>query len=307
MAKENNIITSMRGIIPSLHTPFSKDNKIDLCSLKKLIDHTISTGCAGMLVGAVAGENSSLSINEKKLIIKESIRYNENRIPTIVSCSAKEQKDRIALSILAKEAGAEWILCQVPDNVYGDELLECFQQIAEVGPKYLMIQDLSWTDNGMRDEDILMLYNKIKKFKGLKIEVLNAGPKYTRVLEATNNEIHLSGGWAIMGMMEALHRGVHAFIPSTMEILYNRIYNLFVANKFEEAKNLFYEMLPTLSFAHQHIDISIKFYKTLRVKEEIFATNFCRSPIKDFDKFQNDEAESHINKIFKLQNNLLNN
>jgi 4-hydroxy-tetrahydrodipicolinate synthase len=297
----------MRGIIPSLHTPFSKDNKIDLCSLKKLIDHTISTGCAGMLVGAVAGENSSLSINEKKLIIKESIRYNENRIPTIVSCSAKEQKDRIALSILAKEAGAEWILCQVPDNVYGDELLECFQQIAEVGPKYLMIQDLSWTDNGMRDEDILMLYNKIKKFKGLKIEVLNSGPKYTRVLEATNNEIHLSGGWAIMGMMEALHRGVHAFIPSTMEILYNRIYNLFVANKFEEAKNLFYEMLPTLSFAHQHIDISIKFYKTLRVKEEIFATNFCRSPIKDFDKFQNDEAESHINKIFKLQNNLLNN
>jgi 4-hydroxy-tetrahydrodipicolinate synthase len=260
-----------------------------------------------MLVGAVAGENSSLSINEKKLIIKESIRYNGNRIPTIVSCSAKEQKDRIALSILAKEAGAEWILCQVPDNVYGDELLECFQQIAEVGPKYLMIQDLSWTDNGMRDEDILMLYNKIKKFKGLKIEVLNAGPKYTRVLEATNNEIHLSGGWAIMGMMEALHRGVHAFIPSTMEILYNRIYNLFVANKFEEAKNLFYEMLPTLSFAHQHIDISIKFYKTLRVKEEIFATNFCRSPIKDFDKFQNDEAESHINKIFKLQNNLLNN
>jgi 4-hydroxy-tetrahydrodipicolinate synthase len=307
LAKESEIITSMRGIIPSLHTPFSKDNKIDLQSLKKLIDHTISSGCAGMLVGAVAGENSSLSFNEKKLIIKESIRYNSNRIPTIVSCSAKEQKDRIALSLLAKEAGAEWVLCQVPENIYGNELLECFQQIAEVGPKYMMIQDLSWTDNGMRDEDILMLYNNIKKFKGLKIEVLNSGPKYTRVLEATNNEIHLSGGWAIMGMMEALHRGVHAFIPSTMEILYNRIYNLFIANKFEEAKNLFYEMLPTLSFAHQHIDISIKFYKTLRVKEEIFATNFCRSPIKDFDKFQNDEAESHINKIFKLQNNLLNN
>ena len=307
MAKESEIITSMKGIIPSLHTPFSKDNKIDLQSLKKLIDHTISSGCVGMLVGAIAGENSSLSFNEKKLIIKESIRYNSNRIPTIVSCSAKEQKDRIALSLLAKEAGAEWVLCQVPENIYGNELLECFQQIAEVGPKYMMIQDLSWTDNGMRDEDILMLYNNIKKFKGLKIEVLNSGPKYTRVLEATNNEIHLSGGWAIMGMMEALHRGVHAFIPSTMEILYNRIYNLFVANKFEEARKLFYEMLPTLSFAHQHIDISIKFYKTLRVKERIFETHFCRSPIKDFDKFQNDEAESHINKIFKLQNNLLNN
>ena len=143
MVKEPELITSMRGIIPSLHTPFSKDNKIDLNSLKKLIDHTISSGCAGMLVGAVAGENASLSFDEKMLIINETISYNQNRIPTIVSCSAKAQKDRVALSILAKEAGAEWILCQAPDNMFGKQLLECFQEIADVGPKYLMIQDLS--------------------------------------------------------------------------------------------------------------------------------------------------------------------
>ena len=51
----------MRGIIPSLHTPFNEKNKIDIPSLRKLIDHTIATGCSGMLVGAVAGENSSLT------------------------------------------------------------------------------------------------------------------------------------------------------------------------------------------------------------------------------------------------------
>ena len=307
MVKEPEFITSMRGIIPSLHTPFSKDNEIDLYSLKKLIDHTISSGCTGMLVGAVAGENASLSFDEKMFMINETISYNQNRIPTIVSCSANEQKDRVALSILAKEAGAEWILCQAPDNMFGKQLLESFQEIADVGPKYLMIQDLSWSDNGMKDEDILMLHNQIKKFKGLKIEVLNSGPKYTRILEATNNQIHLSGGWAIMGMIEALHRGVHAFIPSTMEILYNKIYKLFIERKFEKARNLFYEMLPALSFAHQHIDISIKFYKTLRVREGIFDSNFCRLPIKDFDQIQNDEAKIHLDKIIKLQNNLSNN
>ena len=261
MVKEPEFITSMRGIIPSLHTPFSKDNKIDLNSLKKIIDHTISSGCAGMLVGAVAGENASLSFDEKMLIINETISYNQNRIPTIVSCSAKEQKDRVALSILAKEAGAEWILCQAPDNMFGKQLLECFQEIADVGPKYLMIQDLSWSDNGMKDEDILMLHNQIKKFKGLKIEVLNSGPKYTRILEATNNQIHLSGGWAIMGMIEALHRGVHAFIPSTMEILYNNIYKFFMEKKFEKARNLFYEMLPALSLLINILIFQLNFIK----------------------------------------------
>ena len=307
MVNGNEIISSMRGIIPSLHTPFSKDNKIDIDSLKKLIDHTILSGCAGMLVGAVAGENSSLSFEEKKILIRESIIYNRSRVPLIVSCSAKEQKDRIALSLLAKEAGAEWFLCQAPDNLSGEELLKCFLEISEVGPEHLMIQDLSWTDNGMKDEDILNLYKNIKKFKALKIEVLHSGPKYSRVLQATNNQLHLSGGWAIMGMIEALQRGVHAFIPSTMEILYNSIYSFFVQNKFEKARNLFFEILPTLSFAHQHIDISIRFYKLLRKREGIFETSICRPPIGDFDKYQNEEAQFHIEKIIKLQNKLLNN
>ena len=64
--KGKKIISGLRGIIPSLHTPFLEDNSLDLNSLKKLIDHTIISGCSGMLVGAVAGETSSLSIDEKQ-------------------------------------------------------------------------------------------------------------------------------------------------------------------------------------------------------------------------------------------------
>ena len=301
MDKEKKIITGLRGIIPSLHTPFCNENKVDICSLKKLIDHTVATNCSGMLIGAVAGENSSLTFNEKNRIIDECLSYNNNRIPTIISCSANNQKDRIALSKFAKEAGADWILCQTPDNVSGNELLQCFNEIAEVGPNNLMIQDLSWVDNGISDEDIMLLYNNVNKFRGLKIEVLNSGPKYSRILEATNHQLHLSGGWAIMGMIEALNRGVHAFIPSTMEIIYNKIYSLFIENKIDLSRELFCKILPILSFTHQHIDIAIKFSKMLRVKEEIFETSMCRSPIKTFDSFQQEEANLLLRQVSVLQ------
>ena len=297
----------MRGIIPSLHTPFNEKNKIDIPSLRKLIDHTIATGCAGMLVGAVAGENSSLTFDEKNILLNECVTYNKNRIPIIVSCTARNQKERITLSKNAKELGADWILCQTPENIFGNELVECFNEIAENGPDNLMIQDLSWTDYGMRDEDILILFKNIDKFKSLKIEVLNSGPKYTKILDITNQQLHLSGGWAIMGMIEALNRGVHAFIPSTMEVIYNKIYNLYSENKIENARKLFAQIMPVLSFTHQHIDISIKFSKMLRVKEEIFNTNFCREPIKNFDQFQIEEANLHIRKVLDLQNSLNNN
>ena len=304
MDKEKKIIAGLRGIIPSLHTPFCNQNKIDIPSLKKLIDHTVATKCSGMLVGAVAGENLSLSFDEKSRIIDECLNYNNNRIPIIISCSANNQKDRIALSKAAKEAGANWILCQAPDNISGNELLECFNEIAEVGPNNLMIQDLSWIDNGMSDENIMLLFKNIIKFRGLKIEVLNSGPKYSRILEATNYQLHLSGGWAIMGMIEALNRGVHAFIPSTMEIIYNKIYKLFTENKIEASRELFNQILPILSFTHQHIDIAIKFSKLLRVQEGIFETSTCRPPIKNFDSFQLEEAFILINQVETLQDSL---
>jgi 4-hydroxy-tetrahydrodipicolinate synthase len=307
LAEVKKDISMMRGIIPSLHTPFNKKNKIDIPSLRKLIDHTIATGCSGMLVGAVAGENSSLTFDEKNILLNECVTYNKNRIPIIVSCTAKNQKERITLSRNAKELGADWILCQTPENIFGNELVECFNEIAENGPDNLMIQDLSWTDYGMRDEDILILFKNIDKFKSLKIEVLNSGPKYTKILDITNQQLHLSGGWAIMGMIEALNRGVHAFIPSTMEVIYNKIYNLYSEKKIENARTLFAQIMPVLSFTHQHIDISIKFSKMLRVKEEIFNTNFCREPIKNFDQFQTQEANLHIRKVLDLQNSLNNN
>jgi len=301
-SKDKKIISGLRGIIPSLHTPFLEDNSLDLNSLKKLIDHTILTGCSGMLVGAVAGETSSLTIEEKQKVTEFCVNHNNNRIPLIVGCSADNQRDRIALSKSAKEAGADWILCQAPSNIKGKELLNCFNEISEVGPDNIMIQDLSWTDNGMDDDDIILLFDNIEKFKGFKIEVLNSGPKYSRVLKATNHQLHLSGGWAIMGMIEALNRGVHAFIPSTMETLYNRIYKLFIENKIKEARNLFTKIVPILSFTHQHIDIAIKFSKMLRVKEGIFQTSLCRFPINNFDKYQVEEANSHIENILHFQN-----
>ena len=118
MDKESRkIISGMRGIIPSLHTPFCKDNKIDIPSLQNLIDHSIVTGCSGMLVGAVAGENASLSLAEKQTIINVCVEHNDNRIPLIVSCSSNNQHERITLSKEAKVAGADWILCQTPINL----------------------------------------------------------------------------------------------------------------------------------------------------------------------------------------------
>ena len=56
----------MHGIVPSLNTPFDASGALDLSSLSKLVEHTVSTGCGGMLGLAVAGEHNTLNYTGKK-------------------------------------------------------------------------------------------------------------------------------------------------------------------------------------------------------------------------------------------------
>ena len=298
--------TELNGIAPSLHTPFKLDKSIDYNSLKNLVTHTIKSECSGMLVGAVAGENENLTLDEKMNLIEFILSFTQNRIPVIVSCSAASQNDRIKLAKIAKLKGARWFLVQVPKEVEKDRLLDVYLELESVGPKNLMIQDLSWNDDGLKDDEILNLYENVKGFKALKIEVLNSGPKYSRILKLTNNKLHLSGGWAVVGLIEAIKRGVHSFIPSTMEVVYNKIYKLAKNNKFEQARELFNKILPIIAFTHQHINIAIMFSKILRVEEGIFQTNICRGTIEKFDKYQLNETELNIRKIILLQKKIKN-
>ena len=293
--------TELNGIAPSLHTPFNNDKTIDYLSLKRLLDHTIETKCSGMLVGAVAGETQSLSFDEKIELMDFVLSYVENRIPVIIGCSASNQKERIRFAKAAKSKGAEWFLVQSPEGLNEEKLVESFNEISSFGPKNLMIQDLSWHDNGLSENDILSLYSKVDKFNALKIEVVNSGPKYSRIKKITNNTLHLSGGWAVSGLIEAIHRGVHSFIPSTMEIIFNDVYNLAINQKIDKARALFNLIIPIISFTHQHIDISIKFAKMLRVKEGIFDTNVCRGEISDFDEYQLKETNILLEKIISIQ------
>ena len=99
----------------------------------------------------------------------------------------------------------------------------------------MMLQGLDFAGPGLPLEETVALFQRVAAFRALKIETLPAGPKYSAVLEATGGRLHVSGGWAVQQLPDALRRGVHAFIPSTMEPLYCRIYAHFAAGREAEA------------------------------------------------------------------------
>lgn len=290
----------MKGIVPSLNTPFDKDGDVDEDSLRRLVNHTIDAGCGGMLGLAVAGEFSTLSQAEKTRFIEVVAEANDRRIPFIVSVTSPDPSASIALAKSAKIAGATGICVQLPDGSGRQRKLEYLQDLAQHGPDLLMVQDLDWTGGGLPLEEIVTLFEKVDQFSWLKIETQQAGPKYSEVLQATDCALKVCGGWAVTQLMDAMARGVNAFIPTGMEQVYVAIHRYYANGNLAAARSLFDRVLPVLNFSNQHIDISIQFFKELRKAEGLFDTNVCRVLSSSFDEYQRHEAEQAIDVALKL-------
>ena len=295
---------AMQGIVPSLNTPFDDRGMVDCEALRALVEETISAGCQGMLVIAVAGEQASLSYAEKDRITRIITERVAGQIPVIISVTADSVVESRRLSAMAKSAGATGVCCQVPQGLSGRPLTDFFHAVADKGPDLLMIQDLDWDGGGLEVAEIVRLFDDLAPFRCLKIETVPAGPKYSAVLKETGGKLHVSGGWAVNQLIDALDRGVHAFMPTAMDRVYVAIYSAYQSGNRDTARALFERLLPVLTFSNQHIDVSIRFFKMLRYAEGIFSSDFCRPPTKQLDDKHLVEAARLIRYVGNIQSDL---
>ena len=194
----------MKGILPSLNTPFTNSGELDLDSLTRLVEHTIISGCGGMLGLAVAGEHNTLNFDEKIQFIETVTKVNNRRIPFICSVTAADFKESVELTKSANSFGTEGICLQLPSNLEFAEKLFFLEQLEDRSPEILMIQDLDWFGDGMALEEIVKLFNSVDKFNWLKIETVGAGEKYTSVLQKLDGRLKVCGGWAVKQLIDAM-------------------------------------------------------------------------------------------------------
>lgn len=289
----------MRGIVPSLNTPFLEDGSLDHASLRRLVNHTVDAGCGGMLGLAVAGEHSTLTMAEKAQFIETVTDTNAQRIPFIVSVTAVDLAGSLELAKLASSARAAGICVQLPTGLTPRERLDFLQDLSRHAPGILMVQDLDWSGGGLPIDEIVSLSANVENFTWLKIETPQAGQKYSAVLKATGGALNVCGGWAVTQLMDAMARGVQAFIPTGIEPVYVAIYKLYTNGDINAARTLFNRALPVLNFSNQHIDISIRFFKELRKAEGLFDTAACRIQA-NFDTVQQREAEHALKLAISL-------
>ena len=293
----------LKGIVTVLNTPFTKADGIDFLALKNNVMEAMEAGVAGILVPAMAAEVYKLSKKERIRILGLVVETVNDRIPVIGGAGEQDLSKSKELLKAYMELGCKNVLFQIP-YVDDYQFRNHFMELAALDPEMIMLQDWDATGYGLSDKIICDLFEKVSAFRCLKIETVPAGPKYSRILELTQGKLNLSGGWAVTQMMEGLQRGVHAFMPTGMHLIYTTIYRLFEEGKIMEAEALFDKIIPVLAFSNQHLDVSIHFFKRLLYRQGIYNTPNVRNPILPFDALHQKLADMHIDRILQLENEL---
>lgn len=296
----------LSGVVPIIHTPWTEDDRIDFPSLERLIERSIEDGISGCIMPAVASEVTKLSDEERTSFVEEVIRLVDGRVHVTAGVSDPDVKRSQRLARHAVEAGADGVLCQAPMDIIEDkqQVKAFMHELAEVDLPMLMVQDLHWNGYGMGLDTIRELWEEIDSFRCLKLETVPAGYKMTQIIEATDGMMPVGTGWSLPQLIEALDRGTSFVTTTAINKPFVHILHQYRAGNRDEADRLFKGTLPYLAWAHQHIDISIHFYKLYSHRRGLFTTSRARQPILPFDKYHVRVANEIIDEMIEFEDGL---
>ena len=101
------------GSIPAVITPF-KDLEVDYNSLDKIVNYLIDNESNGIVPCGTTGESPTLSHEEHKKIIEETIRIADKRIPIIAGTGSNNTSEAIEFTKHAESSGADAALVVTP-------------------------------------------------------------------------------------------------------------------------------------------------------------------------------------------------
>ena len=255
-----------RGVMPAVTTKFTDDDKLDLVNFKININAQINAGVNAIILGGTLGEASTLSEEEKRELVRETVKIVNGKIPVIINIAEQATKGAIDLAQKAKDDGASGLMILPPMRYKADdrETLTYFKKIANSTTLPIMIYNnpvdygievtLDMFDELLKDckniqavkestRDISNI-NRIKNRFGDRLAILCGVD--TLALESL---LIGADGW-VAGL-------VCAFPEETVTI-----FNLVQAGRTEEAIEIYRWFLPLLE-----LDINTKLVQNIKLAE----------------------------------------
>jgi 4-hydroxy-tetrahydrodipicolinate synthase len=267
-----------KGVFPALLTPFDANDQVDLAMYEKNLDAQVDAGIHGIIIGGSLGEASTLTIEEKELLVKFSVKKLAGKIPVIMNIAEGSTREAVRQAALAKEWGADGLMLLPPMRYKADdrETVEFFKEVASSTDLPVMIY------NNPVDYKIDVTLDMFAELAAL--PNINAIKESTRdVTNITRLRNRFGTRFAILcGVdpltVEELALGADGLVAGLVDAFPKEtvvMYNLVKAGKMEEAIAIYRWFMPLLE-----LDIHPKLvqYIKLAAVETGIGTEHVRAP-----------------------------
>ena len=244
-------LTTIKGTVTALVTPFNQDGSIDYPSLDGLIDFQIENKIDGILVCGTTGESPTLSSKEKTDIITHSVEYAAGRVPIIAGTGSNDTIESAKMTQIAKERGADAALIVTPyyNKPTQDGLFEHFRFIADsVDLPQIIYNVPGRTGTNILPETQLKIAEECETI----IATKEASGDIAQMAEIIH---HMPDGFVLMSGDDLLTvpiisiggNGVISVVSNIMPAKFKKLTDLALEGKYDQAREIHYEMLDIMN------------------------------------------------------------
>ncbi|MDR1932026.1 MAG: 4-hydroxy-tetrahydrodipicolinate synthase [Spirochaetales bacterium] len=236
-----------KGVFTALITPFNRDGSVDAEALKDFVEFQIAGGVSGLVPVGTTGESPTVSHDENVTVVQIVVEQAKKRVPVIAGTGSNSTAEAIAMTVRAKEIGADATLQVTPyyNKPSQEGIYRHFTAIADAAGLPMIIYNIAGrTAKNIENDTMLRLaaHPKIvavKEASGDLAQVMDLRRRKPADFDILSGDDNLGlpiialGGTGIISVASNI-------IPAKME----KLVRLCLEGKMEEARELHYELLP---------------------------------------------------------------
>jgi 4-hydroxy-tetrahydrodipicolinate synthase len=266
------------GVMPAVTTKFKTNDTLDLNMFRKNIEAQIEAGVSGIILGGTLGEASTLTDDEKRILIQETVKIVDGKVPVIINIAEQSTKDAIVAVQKAKEYGASGLMILPPMRYKATdhETVVYFKEIANSTDLPIMIYN---NPVDYKIEVTLDMFDELLKCGNIRAvkESTRDISNITRIRNRFGNRLKVLCGVDTLALESILMGAdgwvaglVCAFPAETVAI-----YELVKAGRTKEAIEIYRWFLPLLE-----LDISPQLVQNIKLAEVAtgIGTEIVRAP-----------------------------
>jgi 4-hydroxy-tetrahydrodipicolinate synthase len=140
-----------QGVYPAMLTPIASDDTVDLSLFDTNTDALLEAGVDGLILAGSLGEASTLTTEEKRLLLTRTLTRTAGRVPVILNIAEASTRSAVEQARLAESWGAHGLMLLPPMRYRSDdrETVTHFQAVAAATRLPIMIYN-NPVDYGIR-------------------------------------------------------------------------------------------------------------------------------------------------------------